>query len=83
MMGMAGDNFMGAFSAGEAADRMQSNTVAAWTQGVGKFSGPSRLSMNLLQSIPLSIQTIARLARSNVFMTVAWNGHLKNLATAP
>ena len=28
-------------------------------------------------------QTIALLIASNVFMTLAWYGHLKNLATAP
>jgi uncharacterized protein len=39
--------------------------------------------MNLIQSIPLSIQTIVLLVLSNVFMTFAWYGHLKNLATAP
>jgi uncharacterized protein (DUF486 family) len=39
--------------------------------------------MNFLQAIPLSIQTIVLLVLSNVFMTFAWYGHLKNLATAP
>ncbi len=39
--------------------------------------------MNFIQSIPLSVQTIVLLALSNVFMTFAWYGHLKNLATAP
>ena len=39
--------------------------------------------MNTLQSIPLSLQTILLLVASNVFMTFAWYGHLKNLATAP
>ena len=39
--------------------------------------------MQYLQTIPLSLQTIALLAASNVFMTMAWYGHLKNLATAP
>ncbi len=39
--------------------------------------------MNFLQSIPFSIQTVALLILSNVFMTFAWYGHLKNLATAP
>jgi uncharacterized protein len=37
----------------------------------------------LFQAIPLSVQTIVLLAASNVFMTFAWYGHLKNLATAP
>jgi uncharacterized protein (DUF486 family) len=37
----------------------------------------------MLQSIPFSLQTILLLAASNVFMTMAWYGHLKNLATAP
>lgn len=37
----------------------------------------------MLQSIPFSLQTILLLAVSNVFMTMAWYGHLKNLATAP
>jgi uncharacterized protein (DUF486 family) len=39
--------------------------------------------MNALQSLPLSLQTIALLVASNLFMTMAWYGHLKNLATAP
>jgi uncharacterized protein len=39
--------------------------------------------MQFLQTIPLSLQTIGLLAASNVFMTMAWYGHLKNLATAP
>ncbi len=30
-----------------------------------------------------TLQTIIQLAASNVFMTLAWYGHLKNLATAP
>jgi uncharacterized protein len=38
---------------------------------------------SFFQSIPLSVQTIVLLAASNVFMTFAWYGHLKNLATAP
>jgi uncharacterized protein (DUF486 family) len=39
--------------------------------------------MQFLSSIPLSLQTILLLVASNVFMTMAWYGHLKNLATAP
>jgi uncharacterized protein len=39
--------------------------------------------MQMLQSIPLSLQTILLLAASNIFMTIAWYGHLKNLATSP
>ena len=30
--------------------------------------------------IPIAVQTVGLLAMSNVFMTVAWYGHLKNLA---
>ncbi len=33
--------------------------------------------------MPLSLQTILLLGASNVFMTFAWYGHLKNLATSP
>ena len=36
-----------------------------------------------LQSLPVSWQTVLLLMTSNVFMTFAWYGHLKNLATAP
>jgi uncharacterized protein len=36
-----------------------------------------------LTSIPLSWQTIGLLIMGNVFMTFAWYGHLKSLATAP
>lgn len=39
--------------------------------------------MQFLSSIPLSLQTVLLLVLSNVFMTFAWYGHLKNLATAP
>jgi uncharacterized protein (DUF486 family) len=39
--------------------------------------------MSFLNSIPLSAQTVLLLIASNVFMTVAWYGHLKSLATAP
>jgi uncharacterized protein (DUF486 family) len=39
--------------------------------------------MNAIQSLPLSLQTIVLLIGSNVFMTFAWYGHLRNLATAP
>lgn len=39
--------------------------------------------MQFLTSIPLSLQTILLLVASNVFMTIAWYGHLKNLATVP
>jgi uncharacterized protein (DUF486 family) len=35
------------------------------------------------QSIPFSIQTILLLIASNIFMIVAWYGHLKNLANSP
>ena len=37
----------------------------------------------MLHSFPLSAQTVLLLIASNVFMTFAWYGHLKNLATAP
>lgn len=40
-------------------------------------------AMNVLSYIPLSAQTVLLLIASNVFMTMAWYGHLKNLATAP
>lgn len=33
--------------------------------------------------LPLSLQTVLLLVASNVFMTMAWYGHLRNLATAP
>ncbi|HJV74865.1 MAG TPA: DMT family protein [Noviherbaspirillum sp.] len=33
--------------------------------------------------IPVVVQTVGLLALSNVFMTVAWYGHLKNLASKP
>jgi uncharacterized protein (DUF486 family) len=41
------------------------------------------VSMNSLQSLPVSLQTIVLLVASNIFMTFAWYGHLKNLATSP
>jgi uncharacterized protein (DUF486 family) len=39
--------------------------------------------MTALASIPFPLQTILLLVGSNLFMTMAWYGHLKNLATAP
>jgi uncharacterized protein (DUF486 family) len=36
-----------------------------------------------LSQLPLPVQTFGLLALSNVFMTVAWYGHLKNLADKP
>ncbi|MBX3657522.1 MAG: DMT family protein [Ramlibacter sp.] len=39
--------------------------------------------MTALQSIPLPLQAIVLLVASNVFMTFAWYGHLRSLATAP
>jgi len=39
--------------------------------------------MQWLSNPALSWQTIGLLVASNVFMTFAWYGHLKNLATAP
>jgi uncharacterized protein len=33
--------------------------------------------------IPVAVQTVGLLTLSNVFMTVAWYGHLKNLASKP
>ena len=56
----------------------------------GRFFAPGQghecqiiLGMNTLQSIPLSLQTVLLLVGSNIFMTFAWYGHLKNLASAP
>ena len=39
--------------------------------------------MTALQSLPISLQTILLLLASNIFMTFAWYGHLKSLATSP
>jgi uncharacterized protein (DUF486 family) len=39
--------------------------------------------MNALAAMPVSLHTIVLLIASNVFMTMAWYGHLKNLATSP
>ena len=39
--------------------------------------------MNFLANLPVPLQTVLLLAASNVFMTMAWYGHLKNLASRP
>ncbi|WP_427915492.1 DMT family protein [Ramlibacter sp. MMS24-I3-19] len=39
--------------------------------------------MPILSAIPFSLQTIVLLVCSNLFMTMAWYGHLKNLADRP
>ena len=39
--------------------------------------------MGFLQSLSIPLQTVLLLLASNVFMTFAWYGHLRNLATAP
>ena len=36
-----------------------------------------------MNAIPSSLQTVLLLAASNIFMTFAWYGHLKNLAGKP
>lgn len=41
------------------------------------------LKVTFLQSLPISLQTILLLVASNLFMTMAWYGHLKSMATAP
>lgn len=33
--------------------------------------------------IPIALQTVGLLVLSNIFMTFAWYGHLKNLASKP
>ena len=37
----------------------------------------------LFAPLPIPIQTIGLLVLSNVFMTIAWYGHLKNIASRP
>ena len=36
-----------------------------------------------MNTLPISLQTVLLLTASNVFMTFAWYGHLKNLADKP
>jgi uncharacterized protein len=36
-----------------------------------------------LAQLPIPVQTVGLLVLSNVFMTFAWYGHLKNLSTKP
>jgi uncharacterized protein len=36
-----------------------------------------------LSNIPVPLQTIALLIASNVFMTIAWYGHLKSMSSKP
>jgi uncharacterized protein (DUF486 family) len=36
-----------------------------------------------LNALPISLQSALLLVASNVFMTFAWYGHLKNMATKP
>ena len=37
----------------------------------------------MLTQLPIPLQTIGLLIASNVFMTIAWYGHLKDLASRP
>ena len=39
--------------------------------------------MPALPSLPIPLQTVLLLTASNVFMTFAWYGHLRNMATSP
>ena len=39
--------------------------------------------MQTLSALPIPLQTVLLLLASNVFMTFAWYGHLKNLSTTP
>ena len=36
-----------------------------------------------MMNLPISVQTVGLLFLSNIFMTVAWYGHLKNFAGKP
>ncbi|HEY0879178.1 MAG TPA: DMT family protein [Zeimonas sp.] len=36
-----------------------------------------------MTTLPVPLQTVALLTASNVFMTIAWYAHLKDLATRP
>ncbi len=39
--------------------------------------------MSWLASLPVGVQTVALLIASNVFMTIAWYAHLKELSSKP
>jgi uncharacterized protein len=39
--------------------------------------------MSFLATLPVPVQTVGLLLLSNVFMTFAWYGHLRNLASSP
>ena len=39
--------------------------------------------MSMSASFPVSLQTVALLIGSNLFMTYAWYGHLKTLGSRP
>ncbi|GAB2735296.1 DMT family protein [Melaminivora jejuensis] len=39
--------------------------------------------MQFLHTLPIPLQTVGLLLLSNIFMTFAWYGHLRNLAAAP
>lgn len=39
--------------------------------------------MSFLAALPVPVQTLGLLLLSNVFMTFAWYGHLRNLASSP
>jgi uncharacterized protein len=39
--------------------------------------------MSWLSALPVSVQTVGLLIASNVFMTVAWYAHLKELSSKP
>ncbi len=39
--------------------------------------------MNFLSSLPVGVQTVGLLVLSNLFMTLAWYGHLKSLGGKP
>jgi uncharacterized protein len=39
--------------------------------------------MSFFASIPVSVQTVLLLVGSNLFMTFAWYGHLKNFSGSP
>ena len=49
----------------------------------GKRIGKRRLKEAMLGQWPVPVQTFGLLLLSNVFMTLAWYGHLKNLASKP
>jgi len=64
--------------------RQRAEGRKTWDYPASPYGAPTPICMNaLISSLPIPLQSALLLVLSNVFMTFAWYGHLKNMASKP